>query len=238
MPDPPGWLEVCVVRCVRWNDRGSYAEAMNTRRIASIAACLAVVGILVGCTSGSVTSSSTAPTATAVVGPEYAAAQQHAQALAAATADRLAVMPDVAYAKFVSGAPVDDPVREEQAAAAFVAATSAGGVPADIATGVINDQFTAAKSVQRSLIAQWTDGTRPVPETPPADLTTELRPRIDAATTALANGLIAVEQTGVPAQWSDIMSAAAAGVVVPTEQGVTRADYDLTLPYLLALPPS
>ena len=166
------------------------------------------------------------------------AVQQQAQVLAEATAARLAVMPDVAYSKFVSGAAVDDPVREEQAAAAFVATTTAGGVPQDIAAAVINDQFTAAKAVQRSLIGQWTAGTRPTPSTPPADLTTELRPRIDAATTALANGLIAVEQAGVPADWSVLMAAAAASVSLPEDQGVTRADYDLALPALLALPPS
>lgn len=221
-----------------WSGQGSYAEAMHNRLVASIAACVALVSFLPGCASESVTSSSTTTSTNAVVGPEWAAAQQQARALAAATSARLAVMPDVAYAKFVSGAAVDDPVREEQAAAAFVATTTAGGVPADIAAAVINDQFTAAKAVQRSLIGQWTAGTRPTPSTPPADLTTELRPRIDAATTALANALIAVEQDGVPADWSSFMADAAAAVTLPEDQGVSRADYDLALPTLLALPPS
>lgn len=148
---------------------------------------------------------------------------------------RLSVMPDVAYAKFVSGAPVDDPAREAQAAAAFVATAVAGGVPEEIAQEVITNQFEAAKAVQTRLISQWRSGESPAPSGTPADLSTQLRPRIDAATTDLVDNLIALYRQGIPADWSMLMMSSVATAQLPPGGQITPADLDLAASTLMRL---
>lgn len=136
--------------------------------------------------------------AAAVLAPMLVAAPAHAnrservaQATADAVVQRLDVMPAVAYTKYRKDLPVDDPTREAQAEQAFVSAAKERGIRKPLATRVILAQFEAAKRVQRRLIRQWTSGTRPVPDHPPADLATDLRPRIDAATNQLLDALVA-----------------------------------------------
>lgn len=106
-----------------------------------------------------------------------------------AVIERLDVMPSVAYTKYRLGIPVNDPVREAAAEQAFVDAARDRDIPTPLARRVILAQFTAAKQVQRRLILQWNEGRRTVPTRQPADLTSRLRPRIDAATQRLLDVL-------------------------------------------------
>lgn len=113
-----------------------------------------------------------------------------ARATVAAVVDRLDVMPAVAYTKYRKSLPIVDPAREAQAEEAFVAAATARGIGSGLARRVILAQFAAAKHVQRRLIRDWTNDIRRVPHHAPADLALDLRPRIDAATTALLDALV------------------------------------------------
>lgn len=152
----------------------------SRRRLISVVATVMVVG-----------GALLAPSAQATGTGQGASVQQVANATVAAVVQRLDVMPAVAYTKFRKNLPVDDPAREAQAAEAFVSAAGELGVPRGRAMRVVVAQFDAAKRVQRRLIRQWTAGVRPIPHHPPADLVTDLRPRIDAATGALLTALVA-----------------------------------------------
>ena len=131
------------------------------------------------------------PMASAATGAATApSARTVAHQVVAAAAARLDVMPSVAYTKFRRDLPVNDPVREAAAEKAFVSSARQRGVPASLARRVILEQFSAAKQVQRRLIRQWHDGSRRIPTRTPADLATQLRPRIDAATSRLLDALV------------------------------------------------
>lgn len=109
-----------------------------------------------------------------------------AEALMAAIESRLALAIPVAAAKRVSGAPVEDPVREEQAKSAFLALVTPQGVPEAEATAFIEAQFSASKYVQRTLLRQWEDRPQTVPTGDPPNLVTQVRPALDAATLKLS----------------------------------------------------
>lgn len=108
--------------------------------------------------------------------------------------DRLALAVPVAAAKRVSGAPVDDPVRESQAADAFVALVAPRGVPEAEARTFVQAQFEASKGVQRALLQQWAVRPQTVPPGEPPSLVTQIRPAIDAATTRLADAYVQARQ--------------------------------------------
>lgn len=142
-----------------------------------------------------------------------------------AVKDRLAIMPDVAYVKYVQKLPIDDAVREKATTAAFVKSTTEGGVPPSFAGQVMDAQIQAAKAVQRSLIAQWSTGVTAPPTGPPADLANELRPRIDDATEALATALIQMQSQGVPGDWPVPLDQAATQSASTLAAGVTKTIY-------------
>lgn len=167
----------------------------------------------------------------AVVGPAQATHQAPAQATHRALADRivqtvvtrLGIMTDVAHAKFVSGGPIDDPAREAKSIDDFVARVLPMGVPRRLARSVIVDQFEAGKAVQRALIADWTSGRIAIPPAPPADLVTEVRPRIDAANTTLASELTELWSAPLPTDWALVLDDAARGRSSALPSGVTPA---------------
>lgn len=148
-----------------------------------------------------------APSATAAPAPSSAARD-----LVVAVRDRLALAVPVAAAKRASGAAVDDPVREQQAADAFVALLDGHGIPAADARAFITAQFEASKSVQRALLDQWLRRPATAPPGPPPSLVAQVRPAIDQATEALAVAYAAAWEQGRrhPRAWSRSLAAAEA----------------------------
>lgn len=116
--------------------------------------------------------------------------ERTAEALVAAIESRLALAIPVAAAKRVSGAPVEDPIREEQAKSAFLALVAPQGVPEADATAFIEAQFSASKYVQRTLLRQWEDRPQTIPSSDPPNLVTQVRPALDAATLKLSQVLV------------------------------------------------
>ncbi len=136
--------------------------------------------------------------------------RQAAAAVVAAVLDRLALAIPVAAAKRVSGAPVDDPVREASAADAFVALVTPLGIDPAAGRAVITAQFEASKVAQRALLAQWAARPSTIPAGAPPDLVTQVRPAIDSATGRLVTAIAdACRAHGAsPAGWAAAVDAA------------------------------
>ncbi len=111
--------------------------------------------------------------------PRDPAEQQAVAAVASAALDRLEIADDVAASKYLSGKAVADPAREQAVVDATIAAAKADGVDPVAAERIIRAQITASKQVQYALIAFWHANPAQAPTTAP-DLTTSVRPRINA----------------------------------------------------------
>ncbi len=111
--------------------------------------------------------------------PRDPAEQQVVTAVASAALDRLEIADDVAASKYLSGKAVADPAREQAVVDATIAAAKADGVDPVAAERIIRAQITASKQVQYALIAFWHANPAQAPTTAP-DLTTSVRPRINA----------------------------------------------------------
>ncbi|MFD2466858.1 gamma subclass chorismate mutase AroQ [Amycolatopsis silviterrae] len=100
---------------------------------------------------------------------------------------RLAISEQVAAAKFGTGRPVDDPVREQRELARVRDRAREIGLDPDRAAGFLADQIAASKQVQHRLFAHWTahPGDRP---TGGPDLSV-LRAELDGLTVALLDQL-------------------------------------------------
>ncbi|WP_417451460.1 gamma subclass chorismate mutase AroQ [Kordiimonas sp.] len=107
--------------------------------------------------------------------------------LAAAMANRLQVMTEVAHYKWQHGIAVDAPEREASVIAATVDKALTLGLDRHVATRAVTAQMDAAKMLQRSLIASWQTG--PTPERDAPDLAQNIRPRINQLTTAFLQAL-------------------------------------------------
>ncbi|MEU9121517.1 chorismate mutase [Streptomyces sp. NPDC048506] len=75
--------------------------------------------------------------------------------LAALSADRLATGDLVAAAKWGTGSPIDDPVREQQVLDAVAAQARQLGADPEATVRVFRDQIEASKIVQRGLHRLW-----------------------------------------------------------------------------------
>ena len=128
--------------------------------------------------------------------------------LSRAIVDRLNVMPDVAYTKYVNNLEVSDPTREQAQLDLLVKRAHEQGADPVLAESVFRDQFSAAKQVQWKLFHDWNTGRRALPTYPPKDLSTQLRPLIDATNSELLAGLVAVEQHRGDPTWSSRFEAA------------------------------
>ncbi|MFJ6850442.1 chorismate mutase [Streptomyces sp. NPDC091271] len=142
----------------------------SARRALTAGAVAAVI-----CT-GSATAAVSAPT----TGPD---SYGELHSLADLSAQRLGTAELVAAAKWGTGAPVDDPVREQQVLDA--AARQARDVQADpVATvQIFRDQIEANKQVQRALHSRWNAAPADAPEEIP-DLSA-VRERINRLNLAL-----------------------------------------------------
>ncbi|MFI6291409.1 chorismate mutase [Nonomuraea sp. NPDC050790] len=96
-------------------------------------------------------------------------------------ADRVELAAQVAAAKWGTGQPVDDPVREEQVLASVAGQSVRLGLDPAKATAIFRDQIEASKLVQRALFRRWgaDPGSRPAHG---PDLRAEVRPKLDRIT--------------------------------------------------------
>ncbi|HEY4457674.1 MAG TPA: chorismate mutase [Pseudonocardiaceae bacterium] len=102
---------------------------------------------------------------------------------------RLQVSDQVAAAKFGTGAPIDDPVREQQELDAVRQSAITLGIDPDMAVRFFQQQIAASKVVQRGLFDRWTKHPDQAPTTRP-DLG-EIRVELDQITTELLQQLVA-----------------------------------------------
>ncbi|MET0237005.1 MAG: gamma subclass chorismate mutase AroQ [Kibdelosporangium sp.] len=87
----------------------------------------------------------------------------------------------VAAAKFGTGQPIDDPVREQQVLDTVAARSAAMGLPPAVSVRFFQAQIEANKIVQRGLVRYWRQHPAERPVTRP-DLATEVRPQLDRIT--------------------------------------------------------
>ena len=112
------------------------------------------------------------------------------QPLVRAAAERLQVADRVAAAKWLSGQPIDDPVRERQVLDSVARRAQAMGIDPAAAQRIFRDQIEASKLVQRSLHERWSAHPGEAPTTPPAP--GETRPAIDRIDARLLSAIGAV----------------------------------------------
>ena len=104
---------------------------------------------------------------------------------------RLAVAPLVAQAKWNSGAPIDDPVREKQILDSVTRQAAEAGLNAAFAQRFFQAQFDAGKLIQRKLHEQWRTE-KHAPFSPVPDLARDVRPVLDELTPQLIAALIKI----------------------------------------------
>ncbi len=108
--------------------------------------------------------------------------------------ERLMLADKVAQAKWNSGSPIEDLLREEQVLQRFTDDASAFGADTGLARRVMLAQIEASKVRQRELFRQW--GARRLPPfANPPNLTTEIRPQLDQLSVRLLESLRDTEPT-------------------------------------------
>jgi len=132
---------------------------------------------------------------------------------------RLEIGVEVARTKWNTKAPIEDLAREATALDAIARAATDAGVDPDTARRLLQAQIDAGKIVQRSLHETWTAEGRP-PFDAVADLTTQLRPQLDAVTAELVAVLAAAGS--LPALDATAVGGAEAALVARLD-GVGRA---------------
>lgn len=110
---------------------------------------------------------------------------------------RLALMQDVARAKWNTKSPVSDPERERVFLRAMADAGRTGGLDPAFTTAFFAAQIDAAKLIQEDAFRTWTAENRgPFPNA--LDLRRDLRPRIDEVSGELLTALAAYRATRPP----------------------------------------
>jgi chorismate mutase len=100
----------------------------------------------------------------------------------------------VAAAKFGTGAPIDDPAREQVVLDDARARAVAAGIDPDVTVAIFRDQIEANKVIQRGLYARWTAHPEEVPTEKP-DLVTVVRPLLDQITVDLISQIKATAKS-------------------------------------------
>jgi chorismate mutase-like protein len=94
---------------------------------------------------------------------------------------RLSLAQDVAAAKYTSGKPIDDPIRELEILQLAARALNGLGLYQRIGMQFFRDQIEANKVIQRELHHRWNRHPEEVPAAKP-DLPAEIRPKLDQLT--------------------------------------------------------
>jgi len=188
------------------------------------ARCVAVTALVVGATSAAVTPAMA--TGTGLQPPTSAVGAGRPLGRLGPLTDlviqRIRVGDDVAASKFGTGAPIDDPVREQQVLEQVRGQAGDLGLDPVSAATFFQDQITASKIVQRGLFARWTSHPEEAPTTRP-DLAL-IRARLDLLTSDLLHELKATaplraEPVTCPAH---LAIAAGSGVVLERLDTVHR----------------
>ena len=104
--------------------------------------------------------------------------------LAELVVQRLTLSQEVAAAKYASGQPIDDPIREQQILESISHTLNDARVDRDIVIHFFSDQIEANKVIQRGLLQRWYAHPEEVP-TVHDDLTAEIRPKFDCITSQM-----------------------------------------------------
>jgi chorismate mutase len=142
----------------------------------------------------------TGPVAVASAAPAAADAASASQGLPAlngivdVAARRILVGDLVAAAKFGTGAPIDDPAREQVVLNDARARAVQAGIDPDVTAAIFRDQIEANKVIQRGLYALWTAHPELAPTEKP-DLVKVVRPLLDQITVDLINQIKATGTT-------------------------------------------
>ncbi|MFI9355443.1 chorismate mutase [Streptomyces lydicus] len=162
------------------------------RRTLTAAAAATLLFIAAGGAAAAPAARHAAPAPSAAVTPHApATAPRHGglRSLAALSAERLATGDLVAAAKWGTGSPIDDPVREQQVLDAVAEQARQLGADPGATVRVFRDQIEANKIVQRGLHRLWTADPAKAPAERP-DLN-EVRKEINRLNTALVQALAA-----------------------------------------------
>lgn len=120
---------------------------------------------------------------------------------------RLAVAEKVAQAKWNSGAPINDPLRERKILVDLAAGMrDASDADRSFALRFFQAQFDAGKIIQRDLHVQWQKQQRP-PFAQPPDLARDIRPELDRLTSLLIDSLHQVRPLLIQAEARDYLAA-------------------------------
>ncbi len=103
--------------------------------------------------------------------------------------ERLQISQQVAQAKWNSGGPIEDLVREKQVLEAFVQSAQEAGAAPRLAAAFMQAQIEASKMRQRTLFRLWRARRQPAFAHPP-DLVTQVRPRLDELSRRMLTALI------------------------------------------------
>lgn len=117
---------------------------------------------------------------------------------------RILLGDQVAAAKFGTGQPIDDPVRERQVLDAVAGQSAAMGLPPDVSVRFFQAQIEASKVVQRGLFRYWTAHPDKRPVRWP-DLATEIRPQLDRITGQILEQLRATVPIRRPGVECDVL---------------------------------
>lgn len=182
---------------------------MKRTPIARRAALVACAGLLTAVTIGpsAVAAPYDVPSAASDAFPS-----RHGQlhTLVGLSADRLATGDLVAAAKWGTGSPIDDPVREQQVLDSAAEQARKAGADPDRTVRVFRDQIEANKVVQRGLFRRWDADPAGAPKHRP-DLN-EVRKEINRINEALVRAVAASEPVRAQPKCRSAVAAASARV--------------------------
>ena len=112
---------------------------------------------------------------------EDAGSAAHLDTLVDLVVQRLTLAVDVAAAKYGSGDPIDDPIREQQVLRSAGCALNVTPLSHRIGMQFFRDQIEASKVIQRGLHHRWQRHPEEIPAADP-DLAAEVRPRLERVT--------------------------------------------------------
>ncbi len=111
------------------------------------------------------------------------------QPLVATSARRLSLAQEVAFAKWKTGTPVEDPPREERVIASAVTEGKTEGLDPAVVSRFFRAQIEANKVVQSSLLSTWHSAGK-APDHQTQDLATTIRPQLDEIQKQLIEELV------------------------------------------------
>ena len=131
------------------------------------------------------------------------------QPLVETSARRLVLAKQVAFAKWDSRVPVEDPTREAQIIMSAAKEGQSKGLNRTFVSSFFAAQIEANKLVQYSLLAAWHRAGR-APKHQPISLTDDIRPQLDEIETALIAELVETEDIRSNASCQDATAKAVA----------------------------